>query len=205
MPLHDWISPRHLDVPSSSAFARAKPFPHIVLQGFLKPRIADALAAALRKQTFTRKETDLYSLSQTHDLTHTDDPTLRAFHHILTTSELRNYLLTLTGVKVGTTIDMSGFTYTDGDHLLCHDDKLEGRALAYILNLSRELGRSDGGELELLSSQNGKPHCSVKLIPPTYNTLTLFKVTPTSFHQVREVLIQKNRLTLGGWFHAIRR
>jgi len=202
MDLADWINPVHLKKPSPSAFRHAKPFPHIVLKDFLKPRIVRLVATAVQRQPFTHKESDLFSLSQTPDLTRSTNPTLCAFHRFLTSRELRNHLTTLTGAKLGKSVDMSGFIYTDSDHLLTHDDKLEGRALAYILNLSNGLGRRDGGELELLSSKNGKPSRAAKRIPPTYNTLTIFQVTPTSFHQVREVLTDKQRLTLGGWFHA---
>jgi len=60
-----------------------------------------------------------------------------------------------------------------------------------------ELQKKDGGALQLF--KNNK---IVKTIPPTYNTLTLFKVSPYSVHQVQEVTSKKKRLTFAGWFHG---
>ena len=47
----------------------------------------------------------------------------------------------------------------------------------------------------------GKPKI-VKSIIPKFNSLNLFEVSNTSWHQVSEVLTDIQRLTLTGWYHA---
>ncbi len=101
------------------------------------------------------------------------------------------------------------------DVLLCHDDELEGRRVAFILYLVPPWQSSDGGTLDLytadsehptlcvclcvcvllddrhlvcsssLSSGNFQPQSIVKSLVPSLNTLVLFEVSPVSFHQVR--------------------
>ena len=70
--------------------------------------------------------------------------------------------------------------------LLCHDDELEGRRIAYILYLVEEdWVSSDGGNLELFDVNESKqPDKIVTSLVPQWNSLAFFAVTPTSFHQV---------------------
>ncbi len=72
------------------------------------------------------------------------------------------------------------------DVLLCHDDELEGRRIAYILYLVDEDWTSaDGGNLDLYSVDERKqPDRIVTSLLPVWNSLAFFAVTPTSFHQV---------------------
>lgn len=100
------------------------------------------------------------------------------------------------------------------DVLLCHDDELEGRRVAFILYLVPPWQSCDGGTLDLystdseppcqcvsacktnrslwyvssLSSGNYQPQSLVKSLVPSWNTLVLFEVSPVSYHQVREKL-----------------
>lgn len=100
------------------------------------------------------------------------------------------------------------------DVLLCHDDELEGRRVAFILYLVPPWHCSDGGTLDLYSTDsefpiwvhlhtcfwdrnivcslffvffkgNFQPQSIVKSLVPSLNTLILFEVSPVSFHQVR--------------------
>jgi prolyl 3-hydroxylase /prolyl 3,4-dihydroxylase len=70
--------------------------------------------------------------------------------------------------------------------LLCHDDELEGRRIAYILYLVDEDWTSaDGGNLDLYSVDERKqPDRIVTSLLPVWNSLAFFAVSPTSFHQV---------------------
>ena len=72
------------------------------------------------------------------------------------------------------------------DVLLCHDDELEGRRVAYILYLVDEDWNSeDGGGLDLFNvDSNGQPDKITATVQPEWNSLAFFAVTPTSFHQV---------------------
>ncbi|KAK7913068.1 hypothetical protein WMY93_013279 [Mugilogobius chulae] len=108
------------------------------------------------------------------------------------------------GVELESTVDISCAKYEYTDVLLCHDDELEGRRVAFILYLVPDWDKSDGGTLDLYKTDcNFQPTEISKTIVPSRNTLVIFEVSPVSFHQVSEVLSKdKCRLSLGGWFHG---
>ena len=91
------------------------------------------------------------------------------------------------------------------DVLLCHDDELEGRRIAYILYLVDEnWEKSDGGCLDLFKvNSDNQPTSIVSSVVPQWNSFAFFAVSPVSFHQVSEVVTQnKCRLSVSGWFHG---
>ncbi|MDO8556443.1 MAG: 2OG-Fe(II) oxygenase family protein [Nanoarchaeota archaeon] len=178
------------------------PFPHVVVKNFLFPKKAEAIAQALRKEVFTAKDSDLFKFRQTKEIASSKNRVLQEFYHLLQSAEMLKYIEQLTTVKGLRSIDMSGFIYSDTDYLLCHDDRLEGRKVAYIYYLSEDFSKQDGGALQLFSSKNKHPSKIAKKILPTFNALMVFPVTPVSFHQVQEIMSKKERLTLAGWFHG---
>lgn len=102
--------------------------------------------------------------------------------------------------------DIAAQIYDQGSRLLCHDDALEGRRIAYILYLVEDEAwtEKDGGSLDLFNmDERGSPREIVKSIYPRGNTLAFFEVTPASHHQVREILTAtKSRLSITGWFYG---
>lgn len=201
--LRVWLNGRYRNAEKlRPRFATATPFPHIVLRGFFREEKIAPVERALRLQPFTRTAADLYQFSRTPDFQRLSDRALRAFHSLFRSPAFINHIGTMTAVPLSGTIDMAGFLYQDTDYLLPHDDRLHGRAIAYILNLSKGFTTKDGGQLQLFATKHDKPARVVKTIPPTPNTLVLFKVTPRSFHQVAEVLSRKKRFSIAGWFHG---
>ncbi|KAJ8792037.1 hypothetical protein J1605_020186 [Eschrichtius robustus] len=99
---------------------------------------------------------------------------------------------------------LSSFSFYLTDALLCHDDELEGRRIAFILYLVPPWDRSLGGTLDLYNvDEHFQPKQIVKSLIPSWNTLVFFEVSPVSFHQVSEVLSEeKSRLSISGWFHG---
>ena len=91
--------------------------------------------------------------------------------------------------------------YSDTCYLLCHDDDLEGRKIAFTLYLSN-LTQPEGGSLCLFSSKNKFPERIIKKLEPKLNSLVIFEVSKTSFHEVEEVIAKKQRIALGGWLHG---
>ena len=85
------------------------------------------------------------------------------------------------------------------DHLLCHDDELEGRRIAFIMYFVKDWTEKDGGTLDLFDRDaNGDPKDVVKRLVPKSNSMAFFEVTEKSFHQVAEVLTKdKQRLSIG--------
>jgi hypothetical protein len=59
------------------------------------------------------------------------------------------------------------------------------------------------GTLDLYNlDADSQPHDIVKSIVPVRNSFVFFEVTPNSYHQVSEVLSDKDRLSISGWFHG---
>ncbi|XP_068249664.1 prolyl 3-hydroxylase OGFOD1 [Palaemon carinicauda] len=150
-----------------------------------------------------KKNNDLYKFKQTSDLKSMSSPyigTLRKFLY----GDFRNWLSDVTGIELNNKVDMSSSRYEYTDVLLCHDDELEGRRVAYILYLTPPWYEKDGGTLDLFDVDNkGQPRDIVESLLPKWNTLAFFEVSPVSFHQVREVLSRdKIRLSINGWFHG---
>lgn len=71
------------------------------------------------------------------------------------------------------------------DFLLCHDDELESRRIAFILYLSKDWKREYGGNLDLFSAtKDVHPDKVVKSLVPEFNKFAFFEVDAKSFHQV---------------------
>jgi hypothetical protein len=95
---------------------------------------------------------------------------------------------------------------------LCHDDVIGTRKISYILYLTEpepEWSKEEGGALELYDStltENEKripDTIPSKFLLPIFNHLAFFVVEPGfSFHSVQEVLGDRPRLSLQGWYHA---
>lgn len=201
--IEQWIAPQYRDPKKLRArYTAQKPFPHLSLKGFLDEEKATMLAAALSKEPFFEKESDLFKLSQTNELRHTPNALLQEFRSFLASDEFSAYMSALTGVKLtNKDFDMGGSKYTDTDFLLCHDDRVTGRKIAYIFYLNQDFTAKDGGALVLLDTKGKRPHKVIKQYLPTWNTLTFFTVSAISYHAVEEVLTKKTRLSINGWFH----
>ncbi len=200
-----WVHPEYVDKPAvktlSGNFPKAKPFSHLVLREFFSPARIKRVRDELLKQSFALKQADLFRFHQTADISGLSNETLREFYQFFNSKEFCAYISTITKTKV-TRADMSGFIYSSTDHLLPHDDRLEGRRIAYVVNVSQGFTKKDGGSLSFFATKNGKPTKIVQSFMPKDNALFLFKVSPKSFHQVDEVLTSKKRITLAGWFYG---
>jgi len=193
----EWLNPKYEKRVGAlkKKFSGAKPFPHLVLKDFFSKDV-EKVAAALVKERFQEQNSDLFQFEQTNDLKQSRNAVLKEFHSFFGSKEFIKFIGEITGRKLKT-IDMSGFIYDDADYLLPHDDRLEGRKIAYIVNLSKGFTKSDGGALQLF-----KGTVVVKSIVPSFNTLTIFEVSKDSVHQVQEVVSNKKRVSLAGWFHG---
>ncbi|XP_037104114.1 prolyl 3-hydroxylase OGFOD1 [Syngnathus acus] len=181
-----------------------QPFPHCVIKNFIQSEnFLDNLQTELLTLNFHSKSNDLYKFKQSDDLRKRTEPHIAGLRSALF-SQFRLWLEEVLGVKLEPTVDISCAKYQYTDILLCHDDELEGRRVAFILYLVPPWLSSDGGSLDLYTTDaHFQPQSIVKSLVPSWNTLVLFEVSPISFHQVSEVLSQdKCRLSLSGWFHG---
>ncbi len=202
MALQDWIEKKHLGWQEMkklrAQFISSKPFPNLELRKFLRADKAKLLANALQTEHWTPKEADLFKLKHTRDIASSTTPLLREFRLFLLSEECMRYLESITGLKLKRkAIDLAGSLYEDTDYLLCHDDQLEGRKIAFLFYLC-DMSLKDGGALGLLDNKLK----TKKRIVPKMGTLAFFEVSPVSYHEVEEVIVEKQRLALGGWYHG---
>lgn len=161
-----------------------KPFPHIIIKNFLSQEEFERLRHVIENTTFTRKDSDLFSLEQTHELS--GNPELEFFKEKLLsidTSELAEGL---------SEVSMAAMRYNETDYLLCHDDQLEERKIAYLLYVQAP---EKGGALALLEDK--EPYRRVS-IEPEANMVVLFQVSDRSWHEVEEI-VKGTRVHIGGW------
>ncbi len=178
-------------------FKYNKPFHHLVLKDFFDYKFIGLFSNELLKQEFIKQESDLYSFNQTNDLKLSKNKIIKEFYNILNSLDFKKYLEKITGIKAYKKIDCSGFIYNNYDYLLPHDDKLESRKIAYVLNLSKGFVNKYGGELVFFNNNK-----ITKKIKPEFNTLTIFKVEINkTFHQVNEILTDKKRISIAGWYN----
>ncbi|EEA23514.1 putative component of NuA3 histone acetyltransferase complex [Talaromyces marneffei ATCC 18224] len=220
----------------TKSYAASGPYKH----GVISPLIAPDLLRSVRNEieqnlSFTEKETDIYKIFQSGDLANLDGlddeslsllPSLLQLRDALYSAKFRAYLSSLTGSGPlsGKKTDMAINVYTEGCHLLCHDDVIGSRRVSYILYLTdpdTPWQAEWGGALRLyptttVKGDNGEdikiPSPDFTLsIPPAFNQLSFFTVQPgESFHDVEEVYHpseedkgkqKRVRMAISGWFH----
>src|SRR5574341_851474 len=194
----NWVNPVYLKNVKGlkKQFSANKPFPHLVLGNFFAGKISK-VAKALLNEKFVEQNSDLFQFQQmTTDCSKATQPAVREFYKFFSSKEFIKLVSEITGIKLKF-IDMSAFIYDDTDYLLPHDDRLSGRKIAYVVQVGDNFTKEDGGALQLFKNRK-----IVKSIPPRFNTLTIFKVSSTSWHQVQEVLSDKKRISFAGWFHG---
>ncbi|KAG5848496.1 hypothetical protein ANANG_G00099060 [Anguilla anguilla] len=180
------------------------PFPHCILRNFIQDQtFLENLQRELLDLNFHDKSNDLYKFKQSDDLKKRKKPHISGLRAVLF-QKFRSWLTEVLQVELEPTVDISCAKYEYTDVLLCHDDELEGRRIAFILYLVPPWGQEDGGTLDLYSTdENFQPQKVVKSLVPSWNTLMFFEVSPVSFHQVSEVISEeKCRLSVSGWFHG---
>ncbi|KZC07106.1 PREDICTED: prolyl 3-hydroxylase OGFOD1 [Dufourea novaeangliae] len=150
-----------------------------------------------------RNSIDLYQFEQTSDLANVDTKNLKLLYETFQT-DLATWMEQNTKIDLNKKISMSSSCYSDTDYLLCHDDNMGDRRIAFILYLSKNWTVEDGGALDLFDTDgNGLPRNVVKSLVPEYNSLVFFEVVDNSYHQVAEVISpEKSRWSINGWFHG---
>jgi Rps23 Pro-64 3,4-dihydroxylase Tpa1-like proline 4-hydroxylase len=141
----------------------------------------------------TAQDNDLYQFRQSKaDLASMTSPAVTQLRTSLYSAEFRAWIHSVSGVHTNDTVDMSCAMYDNGSYLLCHDDDLAERRIAYILYfVSEEWDASDGGSLDLYAADaDSRPTVVTKRIVPQWNSFAMFAVSSISHHQVtREVCV----------------
>lgn len=206
--LSAWLFPKYISPPEIARFRTAfllqKPFPYLEFRNFFQSEKVIEILKALAEEQFSSQQADLFQFKQSGDLCATKNKVLQEFRTFLSSPEFISYLSYITSTNLKPrSIDMSGTIYEDTDYLLCHDDQLERRKIAYFLYLS-DLDKNDGGALNLFSSKDGIPTEAAATIIPKFNTFSFFLVSEKSFHEVAEVMRDVQRIAVSGWFQELR-
>ncbi|MCH8519949.1 MAG: 2OG-Fe(II) oxygenase [Nanoarchaeota archaeon] len=204
-----WINPSILEQKDElkELFSNAKPYEHISIQHILKEELAQELEKALFNLNYEEFDTDLYHFFKTPDFKHITNlpPILKEFHEFIFHNNTIKWFeeLTSTPLSLNHVGDLHSILLQQTHYLLCHDDQVDQRIIAFIFNLSHDFSKEDGGALEIFGHDNkNQPTLCENTIIPKFNQLNIFKVSEISFHQINEVLAQdKNRLSISGWYY----
>lgn len=200
--------------------ACSKPYKH----GCLPALFDDTLLRRVRHEImdnlhFTEKETDIYKLFQSGDLRNLsglgiDDRArfswLWDLREALYSQQFRDFISSVTGCGPlsGVKEDLSINVYHKSCHLLTHDDVIGSRKVSFILYMPDPDERwrypEWGGALRLYDTvePNVPQRDWCKVVPPKWNQFAFFVVQPgVSFHDVEEVYVDRERMSVQGWFH----
>lgn len=181
-------------------FIESKPFPNSSIKNFLKDH--KPLFEAIKKEQFYRKDSDLFSFSQTNSLLYSKNQIIQSAVKLFSSKTFSSLISAVSGIKLNPgALDVFGSLYEKTGYLLCHDDRVEDRKIAFILYLSETFTKKDGGALALYSNNGNHPYKKIISHPPIENSLLIFKVSKVSWHEVEEVLSNKKRYAIGGWLH----
>jgi Rps23 Pro-64 3,4-dihydroxylase Tpa1-like proline 4-hydroxylase len=199
-------------------FDESRPFQHGVLNDLFKADFLEKVLLEIKDNSkVTFKESDLFKFYQSIDLANLDAssdlaramPHVMQLRQVLYSDQWRTFIEQITGIEENTLseqVDCACNCHVSGCHLLCHDDVIGTRKISYILYLTEDDWMADeGGALELYDKDADRlPNAApAKCLLPTRNSMAFFVVEPgTSFHAVQEVVGDRPRLSLQGWYHA---
>ncbi|KXS12350.1 hypothetical protein M427DRAFT_114212 [Gonapodya prolifera JEL478] len=201
-------------------YGSGKPYEHTVVSNIFNEDILKAARKEMLESVqFTEKETDIYKVNQTGDLANLDGlpeeekaklATIQRIRDALYSSEFRSWVSKVTGCGPlsAKKRDMSVNVYTQGCHLLNHDDVISTRKVSFILYMPdpEEPWQPEwGGKIELYPVKTKATPDDISTVahPPLWNHFAMFTVIPGySFHAVEEVVAPgRSRLSVQGWFH----
>jgi len=177
-----------------SEFANKLPFPHCTIENFVDSQFLAAMLDELKNLDYASKNNDLYNFSQSEeDLKCVTFPLVTHFRELLYSPATVAALSQISGIPLygldsPSQPDFFAAVYSDKSRLLCHDDELEGRRIAFIVYLAEEgWADADGGQLDLFNTDaaTGQPADIAVSYVPKWGSFTFFEVSPKSYHQVR--------------------
>jgi Rps23 Pro-64 3,4-dihydroxylase Tpa1-like proline 4-hydroxylase len=133
------------------------------------------LGEELEHANFFQKRNDLYEFHQSDDLKNITTPLVGKLKEVLYGEEFRTALSAMTGIQLSglqDSVAISCAVYQDTHRLLCHDDELAGRRIAYILYLvPAGWKKTDGGCLDLFAvDSRGEPSTVAASLVPEWNS-----------------------------------
>mmetsp|Transcript_14322 Transcript_14322/g.18716 ORF Transcript_14322/g.18716 Transcript_14322/m.18716 type:complete len:585 (-) Transcript_14322:135-1889(-) len=212
-------------------YVGSKPYSHGLFESVFREDFLRKVKDEIKKTSkVTFKESDLFRVYQSIDMANLSDkdhsdtlPTVLELRRILYSDAWRSLIERMCGLEHGTLtgkVDCACNCHAPGCHLLCHDDVIGTRKISYIIYLTElDWTEKEGGALELYDRSISKEDeqqsdqdwpgfeepSSIPsgLVLPIFNNMAFFTVEPgVSYHAVQEVLGDRPRLSLQGWYHA---
>jgi len=189
-------------------------YPAGVLNNFLQDTSAQQVHQELLKPelNYLPRTSDLYDFHQTEGLEMLSSSEFPAIHALV--REIYSPVFTSIMEKIvqrplnAGKMTITAQRYRRGDFLLCHDDRLESRRVAFILYFpspeASDAPDLEGGSLLLMrSDETGRPTPeNFDQLTPIYNRAVFFEVTRSSFHQVEQIYSDGTpRYSIICWFH----
>ena len=201
---NSWINFSTLATISSEEYLSSKPFEHYSIIGVFNEDKLKELVKELEAYEYYIEDHDLYQFKRTHDFKNTNNSLIKEFREILFSDSFVREMERITGLNLlRDKGDLHSLKLDQTHYLLCHDDQVQDRAVAFIINLSQDWNEEDGGILELFESDSsGNPRSIAKKIIPEFNQFNFFTVSSKSFHQISEVVSEsKSRVSISGWLY----
>ena len=137
-----------------------KPFCHITIFNFLEKDFAKKIEKELNLQNFFLSDSDLYKFFRTQDFKNLKENNfyLKKLENFFLSEKFLDFIKTITNKKISKKkISLHSLKLINTNYLLPHNDKVEKRKLAFVLNFTKNWERGKGGELALFSSQKNNP------------------------------------------------
>lgn len=205
--IEEWINSKYLkDIKKYKLqFKKNKPFPYLSLKNFLNENKAKNILKAIREEDYYIEDHDLYQFLRTVDFKEIKlkNKIIKDFYEFIFSNEFILFIENLTGEKnLKKTGDLHSLKLLDTHYLLCHNDEVQDRKLAFILNLSENIKKENMGSLDLFSvDENRLPKKIEKNIFPKFNQFNIFLVSDISYHQISEFQGEGERESISGWFY----
>ncbi len=180
-------------------YCAGEPFPHIVIDNFLVPELAEALAdnfPTMEGMATIFKEPMSYK-GQLSDI-NGKYPVYSPVFRILQSTQFRSFMTGVTGIEnlrddpilAGGGIHQSprsGFLDIHVDANFHPNNKLLHRRINLLIYLNREWRAEWGGQFEIWKDAGLKPGSLKHQIEPVFNRAAIFGTTRTSWHGVSPI------------------
>lgn len=181
------------------SYAEAQPFPHVVIDNFLKPELAEFLCdrfPSMEEMPTVFNEPMSYKGQLSDVKKHR--PEFTGVVEALQSRTFRRLMSDVCGIAdliddpalAGGGLHQSpssGFLDIHADANYHPFDKTLHRRLNLLIYLNRDWQEAYGGQLELWSDRGRKPGKCVKSVVPAFNRAVLFSTTRTSWHGVAPI------------------
>lgn len=203
--LKNMINPKFLKITEelNKTYSNNTPFKNIVIENLFEIRKVQQLNSELRDDYYYQEDHDLYQFLRTVDFEDIqENEIIQEFRRFILSEEFVQFIEKVTNEKIERGIvELHSLKLLDTNYLLCHDDEVENRKIAFILYLTTT-SKEEGGKLEFFDVDSSNlPNKVSKTIVPKINQFVMFKVSDKSYHQISEFIGDGERKSISGWFY----